>query len=84
MLAMVSYFADTKNHTLPFVLHIFGSGEYEQKVLELAEQFPEHIIYYGFQPLEHIKKIAEQCDYCLMPSLFLETFGLSAVNALSR
>lgn len=84
ILAMVSYFADTKNQTLPFVLHIFGSGEYEQKVLEFAEQFPEHIIYYGFQPLEHVKKIADQCDYCLMPSLFLETFWLSAVNALSR
>lgn len=69
---------------LPFVLHIFGKGSYEAKIIEVAKQAPEHIIYYGFQSLETIKKTAEQCDYCLMPSLFLETFGLSAVNALSR
>lgn len=69
---------------LPFALHIFGKGSYEAKIIEVAKQAPEHIIYYGFQSLETIKKTAEQCDYCLMPSLFLETFGLSAVNALSR
>jgi len=72
------------NKQLPFVLHIFGKGSYEKKVRQLAEQFPQHIIYYGFQLLEKIKETAKQCDYCLMPSLFLETFGLSAVNALAR
>jgi glycosyltransferase involved in cell wall biosynthesis len=66
------------------VLHIFGKGAYEKKIIPLAEQYPQHIIYYGFQPLDSIKNIATQCDYCLMPSLFLETFGLSAVNALAQ
>jgi glycosyltransferase involved in cell wall biosynthesis len=69
---------------LPFVLHIFGKGSYEKKILQLAEKYPQHIIYYWFETLEFIKKIAQQCDYALMPSLFLETFGLSAVNALAR
>lgn len=81
---MIAYFSEKKQWELPFVLHIFGKGSYEQKIITLAKQFPEHIIYYGFQPLDYVKKIAEQCDYCLMPSLFLETFGLSAVNALAR
>jgi glycosyltransferase involved in cell wall biosynthesis len=69
---------------LPFVLHIFGKGSYEERIVNLAKQAPEHIIYYGFQPLDIIQQTAEHCDYALMPSLFLETFGLSAVNALSR
>ena len=84
IIAMIEYFSDTETKTLPFVVHIFGKWSYEKKVCQLAEQFPQHIIYYGFQPLEKVKKTAKSCDYCLMPSLFLETFGLSAVNALAR
>lgn len=84
IIAMIEHFGDTKATSLPFVFHIFGKWAYEKKILQLAEQYPQHIIYYGFQPLDTIKKTARQCDYCLMPSLFLETFGLSAVNALAR
>ena len=84
IIAMIGHFGDTKTNTLPFVLHIFGKWAYEKKILQLAEQYPQHIIYYGFQPLDIVKKTATECDYCLMPSLFLETFGLSAVNALAR
>lgn len=84
IIAMIDHFTDTKTNALPFVLHIFGKWSYENKILQLAKQYPQNIIYYGFQPLDTVKKTAEQCDYCLMPSLFLETFGLSAVNALAR
>lgn len=84
ILAMIKHFSDIENNTLPFVIHIFGDGVYKKDIESLAMQFPTHILYYGFQPLSVVKKTAEQCDYCLMPSTFLETFGLSAVNALSR
>jgi len=30
-----------------------------------------------------IEKYLSNIDYCLMPSEFLETFGLSALNALA-
>ncbi len=84
IIAMIKYFGDIQITSLPFVFHIFGKWSYEKKILQLAEQYPQHIIYYGFQPIDTVKKTAAQCDYCLMPSLFLETFGLSAVNALAR
>lgn len=71
---MIEHFANESEKTLPFVLHIFGKGKYESQILDLAKQYPAHIIYYGFQPLQSIKKTATQYDYCLMPSLFLETF----------
>jgi len=51
------------DNKLPFVLHIFGKWSYEKKILQLAEQYPQHIIYYGFQPLSSVKKIAQQCDW---------------------
>jgi len=84
IIAMLEYFADKETNTLPFVFHVFGKGSYEKQLFNLAQRYPEHIIYYGFQSLDTIKKTAEQCDYCLMPSVFLETFWLSAVNALAR
>jgi len=71
---MLEYFADKETNTLPFVFHVFGKGSYEKQLFNLAQRYPEHIIYYGFQSLDTIKKTAEQCDYCLMPSVCLETF----------
>ncbi|MDR0607141.1 MAG: glycosyltransferase [Candidatus Peribacteria bacterium] len=40
--------------------------------------------YFGRQPLEKIQSYLQNIDYCLMPSECLESFGLSALNALSR
>jgi glycosyltransferase involved in cell wall biosynthesis len=74
----------SKTKQLPFSLYIFGTGNYQSTIKHLAQQYPNHIHYYGFQTLNKIKNIGQQCDYCLMPSLFLETFGLSALNACSR
>jgi glycosyltransferase involved in cell wall biosynthesis len=79
-----AYSVPESDGQFPFVFHIFGKGRHEQDILNLAKRYPVHIIYYGFQPLETIKNTAKKCDYCLMPSHFLETFWLSAINALSR
>lgn len=68
---------------LPFVITIFGSGKYEKKIKSLDYR-DKNIHYYGFQSLDVIKQHAKHSHYILMPSLFLETFGLSALNALSR
>lgn len=79
---MIQYFWQTKQ--IPFTIDIYGEGSYQQDIKKLAIQYPTHVHYYGFQSLQTIKTKAQQYDYCLMPSLFLETFGLSALNALSR
>ncbi len=66
---------------LPFEIFVFGKWRYENVIEDLADQYQE-VHYFGFQPLSTIFRYIENCHYCLMPSTFLETFGLSAVNAL--
>ena len=59
-------------------LHIFGSGEMKVKIKE----FP-FVTFYWQQPKDKLMKVWETCTYSLMPSRFLETFGLSALDSLS-
>lgn len=61
---------------------IFWKGSLENDILALSDLPNVH--FFGFQPLEKIKSYLPNIDYCLMPSEFLETFWLSALNALSR
>ncbi len=70
------------NWTIPFQFYVFGKWKYESELLELWQTHKE-IHFFGRQPLETIKKYQENYDFCLMPSSFLETFWLSALNALS-
>lgn len=69
------------NKELPFELYVFGTGSYEKKLLTLAQQFKE-IHFFGRKPLSEVERYLDNIDYCLMPSRFLETFGLSAINVL--
>jgi len=66
---------------IDFEIFIFGSGSLEAELLKIKEN---NVHYFGWQPLERIKQYLANIDYCVMPSEFLETFGLSALNALSR
>ncbi|GHW03029.1 hypothetical protein AGMMS50249_8150 [candidate division SR1 bacterium] len=63
-------------------IFIFGIGSLEKDLLPLTNYSNVH--YFGWQSLSKIKQYLSNIDYCLMPSEFLETFGLSALNALSR
>lgn len=72
-----------KEKELPFQLFIFGSGSREAKIQELTEKY-KNIHFFGRKDLETIKRYKENCQYCLMPSECLETFGLSALTALQR
>ncbi|MDD3262300.1 MAG: glycosyltransferase [Candidatus Absconditabacteria bacterium] len=67
---------------LPFSLFVFGAGSYEEELKELAEK-SKNIHFFGWKTLPEIKRYVENCDYCLMPSTFLETFGLTALTAIS-
>ncbi len=71
------------NKELPFELYVFGAGSYEKGLLELAHRFKE-IHFFGWKPLSEVERYLENIDYCLMPSRFLETFWLSAINVLKR
>ena len=63
-----------------FEIFIFWKWSLESKLLEVHDN---NVHFFGRKPLDEIKKYLANIDYCLMPSEFLETFGLSALNALS-
>ena len=64
-----------------FEIFIFWKWSLESQLFEVHDK---NVHYFGWKPLDEIKKYLANIDYCLMPSEFLETFGLSALNALSR
>lgn len=82
IIQMLQYFV-RQQKKLPFVITVFWAGRYEREIKKLSHK-DKNIHYFWFQSLDIIKQHAKQSDYILMPSLFLETFGLSALNALSR
>ena len=64
-----------------FEIFIFWKWSLESQLFEVHDK---NVHFFGWKPLDEIKKYLANIDYCLMPSEFLETFGLSALNALSR
>lgn len=66
---------------LPFELYVFGKWSRETELLELQKTFKQ-IHFFGRKPLTEVERYLQNIDYCLMPSLCIETFGLSAVNVL--
>ena len=72
-----------KNYgTIPFSFYVFGKGKYASELMNLATKH-SCIHFFGRQPLSTIQRYKENCHFCLMPSTFLETFWLTALNALS-
>ena len=63
-----------------FEMFIFWRWSLESELLEIHDK---NVHFFWWKPLDEIKKILPNIDYCLMPSEFLETFWLSALNALS-
>ena len=63
-----------------FEIFIFWKWSLESQLFEVHD---ENVHFFGWKPLDEIKKYLPNIDYCLMPSEFLETFWLSALNALS-
>ena len=63
-----------------FEIFIFWKWSLESQLLEVHDK---NVHFFWRKPLDEIKKYLANIDYCLMPSEFLETFWLSALNALS-
>ena len=81
ILEMLSCFVQ-KHWTIPFSFYVFGKWKYVKELLDLWQKHSS-IHFFGWQPLEVIKRYQENCHFCLVPSTFLETFGLTALNSLS-
>ena len=64
-----------------YEIFIFWKWSLESQLFEVHDK---NVHYFGWKTLDEIKKYLPNIDYCLMPSEFLETFWLSALNALSR
>ncbi len=58
-------------------IHIFGDGELKDQIPSVS-----FITYHGHLPKEQIIPIWKTCQYTIMPSQFLETFGLTALDSL--
>jgi len=71
-----------KHGTIPFSFYVFGKWKYVNDLIELASDHSS-VHFFWWQTLSTIQRYQENCDFCLMPSTFLETFGLTAVNSLS-
>lgn len=63
-------------------LHIYGQGQYTNQITQLAKQYPNNIFTYGRKKKNEILTTRKRMDYFIMPSQFLETFGLTACESL--
>lgn len=61
---------------------VCGDGLYQEKIVELAKKYPS-VDYLGRIDSTELKKQYERADFLLMPSRFLETFGLTALESLT-
>lgn len=62
--------------------HICSDGDARETIIELTNKY-NNITYYGRVSPERIQEVYKDCDILFMPSRFLETFGLTALEALS-
>ena len=65
------------------IWHICGDGSYMSRIQELEKYEKSSINIYGHIDQSHRDEILKNSDLVLMPSLFLETFGLVALESLS-
>lgn len=81
ILEMLNMFVQ-KYWTIPFSFYVFGKWKYMKDLMDMWQKYSS-IHFFGRQPLDVIKRYQENCSFCLVPSTFLETFGLTALNSLS-
>jgi len=73
---------DDSQKTSGWKLHydIYGDGLLRPEMEKLARLYPDQIIYHGYVPLSKVFEHSTQYDFVMMPSHFIETFGLSALD----
>ena len=63
--------------------HICSDGNFTWVIQALSEKYPQRVSYYGKVGTEKMRELYRKVDFLLMPSRFLETFGLTALEALA-
>jgi glycosyltransferase involved in cell wall biosynthesis len=66
------------------ILHICGDGAYMGELLTRSNLKEHGIFVHGFVWATEMNLVLEDSNYMLMPSRFLETFGLSALESITR
>lgn len=83
LLGAMKYFAEIGEKRCR--VSIFSDGSWRKEVEQFAKLYPNFpMTYYGRQPKRDIFSFMkrEKVDIVLMPSIFLETFGLNSGEAL--
>ncbi len=65
------------------VWHILSTGPYLQDILLLTKKYPDSVFFHGSVSSSKIAQFYRDADLLFMPSRFLETFGLTALESLS-
>ena len=77
---------ETLSHTVlssSVMWHIASDGEYRDSIIELSRKYPESVFYSGNLSPEAMSEHYRAADLLYMPSRFLETFGLTALESLA-
>ena len=65
------------------IWHICSRWTHETAIESLVKRYPQRVIYYGGVSQVWLATLYRQADFLFMPSLFLETFGLTALESLA-
>ena len=70
------------DHQSDFHIHIYGWWSFAPQIQDLWDTYPRYVSYYWRQDKKDIIWQRKRSDFFVMPSLFLETFGLTACESL--
>ena len=65
------------------IWHIASEGVYTEEITSLTERYPERVFYHGRLGQTELADLYRHSDLLFMPSRFLETFGLTALESLA-
>ena len=65
------------------IWHVASEGVYKEGIIALTERYPERVFYHGRLGQTELADLYRDSDLLFMPSRFLETFGLTALESLA-
>lgn len=63
-------------------LDIYGAWQLEKLCEWATEKHPDNIYFHGWGEHKHVMSMVKEKDFCLMPSLVIESFWLTALESL--
>ena len=65
------------------IWHICSDGPYKSQIIQREKDSPQSVIYHGILAQAELASLYREVDFLFMPSRFLETFGLTALESLA-